>query len=427
MNVWLAHMGEPLPIDGPVRLHRYGILSTFLSGQGHRVTQWAPTFVHVQKSYRCRSDRRVAVGERYEIELLHATGYRKNISLSRYRFHRGIAAAYERRARDKEAPDVILCGMPTPEMCAATIAYGQQHGVPVVLDVRDLWPDVYLTALPARLRRLARAALAPAFRANRRLFRAAAAIFAVSESYLQWGLSHAGVPRDPLDGVFPLGYSGSTVPAPERERAAVTLRALGVDPDKLICCFFGQFGNSYDLQTVIKAAALLRAGGQTSIQFVLCGDGERLPALRRQAAGLDNVIFTGWLEAAALEQVRMWSSIGLAAYSAGAPQSLPNKAIDYVAGGLALLSTLPGELAWWLERYGCGLTYQAGHAHALATMIRELAGDPGRLAAMRRQASALYREQFMAEAIYPSLIQRLEEILVHHGYRGTQRGRAGLS
>jgi glycosyltransferase involved in cell wall biosynthesis len=414
VNVWLAHMGEPLPIDGPVRLHRYGILSTFLAGQGHQVTQWAPTFVHVQKSYRCRHDQHVAVGEHYEIELLHAPGYRKNISVSRYRFHRGIAAAFERRARDKEPPDVILCGMPTPEMCAATLAYGRQHGVPVVLDVRDLWPDVYLTAVPARLRRLARAALAPAFRANRRLFQTAAAIFAVSESYLQWGLAHAGRQRTSVDGPFPLAYPGSTILTSERELAAAALRALGVDPEKLICCFFGQFGRSYDLQTVIEAATLLQGERRTSTQFVLCGDGEGLPALRRQAEGLGNVIFTGWLEAAALEQVRDWSSIGLAAYSAGAPQSLPNKAIDYLAGGLVVLSTLPGELASWLKRFGCGLTYPAGDARALAGMIRELADEPARLATMRQQAAALYREHFTAEAIYPSLIQQLEEIVAHY-------------
>ncbi len=47
-------------------------------------------------------------------------------------------------------PDVIhVCNVPI-ELCHAAVTYGRAKGIPVVIDVRDLWPDVYLEVIPQR-------------------------------------------------------------------------------------------------------------------------------------------------------------------------------------------------------------------------------------------------------------------------------------
>ena len=57
MKVWLVKLGEPLPVDGNRRLHRYGILAEMLSQKGHEVTWWTSTFDHWDKKQRFETDK----------------------------------------------------------------------------------------------------------------------------------------------------------------------------------------------------------------------------------------------------------------------------------------------------------------------------------------------------------------------------------
>ena len=68
-------------------------------------------------------------------------------------------------------------------------------GEPVVVDVRDRWPDIFVEPLPRPLRAIARLLLLSEFRRARYVFRTATAILAVSDGYLEWGLRQAARPR----------------------------------------------------------------------------------------------------------------------------------------------------------------------------------------------------------------------------------------
>ena len=60
-------------------------------------------------------------------------------------------------------PDVIVSGMPMIEATDVLTHYAQRHGVPVVVDIRDEWPEDYVRWLPSPLRVLGRLALTPKF------------------------------------------------------------------------------------------------------------------------------------------------------------------------------------------------------------------------------------------------------------------------
>jgi glycosyltransferase involved in cell wall biosynthesis len=410
MKIWLTHVAELLPIDRDGRLFRYGILSDMLCAQGHCVTRWSPTFNHFSKRQRCLNDKTIEVKKDYRIELLYAPGYNRNISLARIRFHYQIARAIERRMNQEPPPDIILSGIPTPEMCLVALRYAHKHGIPLVMDVRDLWPDIYLTLVPKAFHCLARLALLPKSRTNRHIFGGAAAIFGVSETYLNWGLGFAGRDRCQADGVFPLGYPepsySEKIIVQEKER----LIEFGVDENKAICCYFGQFEASCDLFTVIDAARILEKDGYKDVQFVLCGAGTKLQAVRERSSGLRNVILPGWVSAPTIHALMQMSKIGLAAYAEGAPQSLPNKPIEYLAGGLVVVSSLTGELENILSGECCGITYQAGDVHALVDVIRFLVEHPGETSRMRRKARAVFEDRFSVNRVYPVMIERLERI-----------------
>jgi len=418
MNVWLIHPGELLPVDGDVRLNRYGILAQMLSRRGHTVTIWAPTFVHTRKAYRCPGEQTAWVNANYRIELLHVPGYRHHIGLQRYRFNRLLARRFAERAPAEPSPDVILSGIPAPELCEAAVRYGQAFGVPVIVDVRDLWPDAALDYLPAWSRPAASWCLRPLVARNRRIFRGATGITGVSEGFRDWGLRHAGRKAGSNDAVFHLGYPASDSSASDKEQARLRLAKLNVVPDGTFRCFFmASIGSLYDLETVIAAARELQSRKVEKIQFVLCGDGPRLERLRALAEGADSVVLPGWAKAPEVDVLMEMSDIGTIPYRASMHTALPNKAVACFSAGLPVLSSAGGEFASILERRRCGITYQPESVPDFVRAFERLRCDSALRRELSRNACRFYQEELDAERVYSRMIDFLGDVARRHGRR----------
>lgn len=194
------------------------------------------------------------------------------------------------------------------------------------------------------------------------------------------------------------------------EKQVAALRERGVDPESPICVFSGLFERSYDLETVIEAARNLHATGRSVAQFVLCGDGSKMAGLKRQAAGLKNIHFLGWVDAPTLQATLSISTIGLCAYADDALQSWPNKPFEYMANNLAVVSSLSADLAQLLDRHQCGLTYTAGDPASLANCLHELLADPPRLAMMRSNAYETWSQDYRSSEIYDRFVAQLETL-----------------
>lgn len=413
MNVWLLHVGEDLPIDGSQRRFRYGRLADAFVDRGDHVLRWAPTFHHATKQHRATHNERIRLSDTHEIQLVHAPGYHSNVSLARWESYRRLANEIRPLMRREPKPDLIVAGVPTLAWCAAAIEYGKHAGIPVAVDVRDLWPDVYLTALPRSLRRIGRLALAPMERQARKVCEEANAIVGVSQSYVDWGIRHADRPVRSADAAFPLGHDAACLSYEERSAEQRWLLDQGVDPRKSLCIYSGLFEKSYDLPAVLEAARRLQEQGRDDVQFVLCGDGGQMPALKRAAASLGNVVLLGWVRSATITALMEWAKIGLAAYAEGALQSLPNKPFEYLAGELAIVSSLPGELKDLLSEHRCGCPYKAGDANSLATAITGLLNNPDELVAMRQRGKSLFESAYAAPKIYNRFATHLSSLVTH--------------
>lgn len=414
MDVWLIHLGEQLPVDGMTRPFRYSLLAGQLLKRGHSVTRWTSTFNHITKSQRFDKQTSVELAPGYRVEFLYARGYRRNVSLARLAFHRFVASRLVSLMERREPPDLILSSIPVPLLCKAAVSFGRSRGIPVVIDIRDKWPDVYLTAVPNRMRPIAKWALIPGYARNRRFLGAAAAIMAVSPSFLSWALAQAGREAAEFDGVYPLAYPEPALLPAVSEAEITELRTAGVDPSKVVCCFIGQFERSYDLETVIRVAQLFERAGPSNVQFVFAGSGSDEPHLRRMAQSLSNVLFLGWLNFPSLRALLRLSSVGLASYRAGASQSIPNKPVEYLSEGLALVSSLSGDLEHLIETHKCGFSYRPSASGELATIISRLAGDPALLASTRERSRRLFSMSFAASKVYEEMVSRLETVVRDH-------------
>jgi len=416
LRIWLVTVGEPLPTDGSnERLLRTGILAGFLSRRGHDVLWWTSAFDHVRKTHRAGEDTFVSLADNYRIAMLRSCGYRRNISLARLSDHRGLARKFIELAPREPAPDVILCSMPTIELCRGAVRYAKKSGIPVVLDIRDLWPDVIVDIAPPWARRAARLFLSSLVRDLREACAGATAVIGITDPIVEWGVRYAGRPKTGRDRAFPLGYVEQVPLSGEMEKAQRFWGdfGIGADPGEFLVCFFGTIGRQFDLETVILAARRLE-GGPRRFRFVLCGSGDMLPHYRKLAGGITSVVFPGWVGAAEIWTLMRIARAGLAPYrnSMDFRLSLPNKSIEYLSAGLPLVSSLTGELQRLLEKHGCGVTYKEGDAESLATTLAELYDHRAGLETMAANALALYQERFTAENIYNELCGYLEDLAI---------------
>lgn len=410
MQIWLTKLGEPLPIDGKVRLHRTGILAEILADEGHEVTYWTSTFSHALKKQRYQNTHILQLRENYKVVLLHARGYQKNVSMARMLHHRNAAKQFAQQVQKAQPPDIIFCAFPIAEMITECLRYAKPRKIPVVVDVRDHWPDIFLALAPKRLQPLVRLMLQPAFRTNRRIFSAATALTGISKKQLSWGLAYAGRPQQTFDQVFYHGYPQLTVTEVEKGKAQEALKAYGIHPDQFICCFFGAISRQFDLETVICAARELHMQGLQGLKFVLCGSGSHLEYYRKLANELPSIVFPGWVNQAEIITLMEWAQIGLAPYKAEDSMAIPNKPIEYLSGGLPILSSLPGELEEILSENQCGLTYEPHNVHSFLKNFLHLYNAPHTRTVMAENATRIFTRQFSAQRVYPSLINHLMKI-----------------
>lgn len=409
MKVWLITVGEPLPTDGNGdRLLRTGILAETMAREGHEVVWWTSAFDHIRKRHRTRSNSRIKTAECYEIQMLASVGYRQNVSLRRIIDHVGIAHQWRKLVARERHPDIVLCSLPTLELCDAAVEYSQLHGIPAVIDVRDLWPDQFLDLLPKATQPLGRLALAPMFRQVKRVCRGATALCGITDQFVEWGLNHGDRARTSRDQAFAMAYRESPPTAQEIAEAQEFWKRHGLRDDQFIACFFGTIGRHFEIETVMAAVRKIEAQ-YPNFRAVLCGVGPSLERHQKAAAGSRALVFPGWVNAAQIWTLLRLASIGLAPYvnSQNFTRNLPNKPIEYLSAGLPVVTSLRGVLSDLLDQWDCGVVYPEGDTQALSTQLVILQRDRAALARMSRNAQTLYNQQYRASAVYAQMSRYL--------------------
>lgn len=412
-HAWIIKAGEPLPIDDSVRPLRAGAVAKTLAARGVEVTLWASTFSHQLKQHVFSEQTEMALGPGLTLIALHGPAYSANVSVARFRNHRTEAKAFLHEAARRPRPDVIVAAMPTLDLAEAAVAYGKAAGIPVIVDIRDLWPDALLFRLPRLLRGPARLGLTPFYRQLRRTMRGATALFAISQGMLDWGLGFAGRPRADADQVFRSAYRPVEIDAEAEHRALESWRERNilVDPRPRIGVYAGTLTRraGHRLLDVIKS---FRENGRDldTWRLVICGTGPLLADLQSASAGDDRIVFPGWLDSAELSVILQHSDIGLLPYpnEPDLLQACPNKFAEYLCHSLPVASLLDGEVGRLIRETGCG--WVCKDTEALVEIVRHQAGQQDRQRAMRRAARALYIQSFGGDRIFEAYADSVESI-----------------
>ncbi len=409
MRIWFAEIGEPLPMEADVRLHRVGNLTRLLAEAGHEITWWTCNFSHAPKKFVCEPGTYFPFPG-CRLRVLPGTGYHRNVSAARFRHQADFARKLAASMQVESPPDVMVVGVPTLETAEIVIKDAQARGYPVLVDIRDEWPDEFVRLAPRHLQWIARLALAPLFRKMSRICRGATGVIGISTRQLDYGMQFAARSKGAFDGVFPLGYSQAALSEIKISAAKQWWIEQGIRPDALIMCFFGTLGPFFQIGTLIEGIRLLKK--EFDVQLVVCGDGSHLVDLKRKAAGLENVLFPGWVDAPKIASLMSMSALGVAPYASDAPAfSLPNKPFEYMAGGLPVLSSIRGELRAILESCACGLSYEADDVNDFVEKARRLLSFPAERRAMGQRAHRLLTEEFRIESIASRLESHLNDVV----------------
>ena len=397
MKIWIIEIGEPLPLEKNVRLHRYGQFSRYLANAGHEVTWWTSTFSHAPKQHVVDRDSEFN-HDGVNVKLIYGPGYRRNISLARVFHQAHFAREFYRRAKIEKKPDLIISPVPTIDAAAKAVQYGKLNHVPVVTDIRDQWPDVIKNLAPRPFRPFLRILLTNAYRKMSYVCRNAVGIMGSSTPFLEYGLRFAHRDRTARDHLFFHGYTELQIPEEKIIEASDWLIKQGIRPEAFICCFFGTIGTFFELGTVIEVARELEKSHD--IQFLLAGTGSRLEYYKKKARDVRSVLFPGWLDSAKISAAMHLSKVGIAPYSDKAVFSLPNKPFEYMSQGLPIIHTIPEELNDWLTKYDCGIFYAPRDRVTLKNALENLMKDESRRRVMGENARALFKREFSTKVIF---------------------------
>ena len=403
MNIWIVQDAEQIPlIDGAISAMRYPLIAEALC-VNHHVTWWTSSFNHSTKRFRRNEYFEIDVNENYTIKFLHATGYKKNISLARYVHQKVLARQFFERIENEDNPDLIICSLPLIELCQVCVEYGISNRIPVVVDVMDQWPDIYLSLFDSRFfKTLFKSVFFFEFKKAQFVLKNCTSIIAVSDTYLDWALNLAERPKTDLDRVF---YLGANEPKPMNSDV---LNRFALNKESFFISFVGTFGYSYDLVTVIEAACALQK--YSDITFILIGDGDNRHQLECLAQGLTNIKFTGWLDENNIDSLLAVSRIALAVYSKKALQSLPTKPFEYMSSSLPIIHSLGGEFSDLVTKHSIGIRYEAGNSRSLVDAILILYRDASKRKFMARNSRNLYLSDFQHNHVYDSLSSFLVDV-----------------
>ncbi len=410
MRVWVIKGGETVPLKGTERLMRAGLMTKMLHELGHEVTWWTSSVNHSSKTFFPESieNDEFILPWGSKLIFLKSILYKRNISLKRLINHWGTAKHFEKIAQKKQKPDIIICCFPTLELSHAAIKYGKKENIPVLLDVRDLYPDVYINIFPSYIKFLARMIIAPMVWKTHVVMRKATGIIAISETYLNWALTYAKRKPKKFDGVYHMSYPKMVnVQLPSDEFISNFKELEG----KKIVLFVGSFMLSYDVETIIQVARHLQNLNQNEYHFVLVGDGVFGKKWREMAKDLSNITFTGWVQSHEIHWISMRSWVAVAAYKKQALQCLPNKYYEYMSFGLPILHSLKGETRDFVEQNQCGLYYEAENMESLLFCLEELRRDPQKRESMGCSSRESYEEKYSPEQVYGNLIRHAEKVV----------------
>jgi len=308
-------------------------------------------------------------------------------------------------------PDIVFATSTPLTIGIPGIFASKKWKVPLVFEVRDLWPEapIQMGALRNSL------AIAIARWLERTIYNYSAHIIALSPGMGE-GVKETGVPEDKIT-VIP-NASDLDLFQPDIDARDIIQRFdLG---DKFVCSYFGAMGEANDLTYVVRAAKLFQEQEENKIVFILHGDGKLRPQLEAfcNRNKISNVIFSSSIpDKNAIARLAAASDVCMTIYK-NIPilyTCSPNKFFDSLAAGRPVLVNTPGWLREIVQENKVGVYVEPDSTESIVEQLSFLRDHPEICTQFGKNARELAEKQFSRDI----LSQKLETILTEIAEKNT--------
>lgn len=301
-------------------------------------------------------------------------------------------------------PDAAIGTSPTFFAPMAAAALARKHNVPFIMEVRDLWPAIFVGLGVLRNRTLIR--LLEKWELS--IYRRATGIVTVTESFRNHLIAR-GVPDSKVFTVL----NGADVDfwrpvEPEaglRERLGLTSR--------FVVLYLGAHGISHALARILDAAQMLR--DLSRIRFVFVGEGAEKDGLVRAAdeAGLPNVRFLDPVDKEIVREYYGVADVCLVPLRAIPlfDTFIPSKMFEIMAMARPIVASVRGEAAEILRKSGGARVVEPEDSHAIAQEIRWFYDHPEEARAMGNHARAFVVENYSRRSLATRYLEILREAI----------------
>lgn len=391
-----------LPCEpGPSRFY---YIAKMFAEKGWDVELIGTSFQHFRKEPR---DKQLIKSQNYpfEVSFIEVKPYKKNIDVRRVLSNKGaVKKTVEHLKRNKY--DVIYCSIPQNDVARAVAEYCHEAGIPLVVDIEDLWPEAMEMVIKNQaLRKM----IFPIFKKDaERVYELCDAAIGTSEDYTARAVKYNNR-NIPMKTVYVgcdmnIFDKGVVKHSPEIEKPE----------NEFWITYAGSIGKSYDIETLIRSSAKLVEEGYNDIRIKILGTGPNYEDMRKLASELNakNVDFLGYTKYPIMAAYLSKSEVALNSFIKGAPQSIANKVGDYLAAGCAVLNTLENDVAKSLiESNEVGINIEPENIEGLKKAILYFYENKELTKKMGDNARALCEKRFDRKTSYLEIINMCESFL----------------
>lgn len=312
-------------------MDRQHALMDFFKARGDSVTAFLSDFQHRNKSTWS------VAPEGYT--LIPGLPYQKNLSVKRMYSHSKFAQT-ARRALAQEKWDLIWVLVPPNSLVKQCAQYKQTHSdTKLVFDVNDLWPESFplggLKSLPPF-----------------QMWRSLRDKYLMAADYVvtECDLFQKRLNLEQNDNASTI-YFCKPEEKQELDRTAV------LSADHFSVCYLGSINHIIDIDAIVAILSSLKAVRPVNLHII--GDGENKSHLINQVQGIGvEVTDHGAVyDAAEKQAVFNRCHFGLNVMKPTVCVGLTMKSIDYFAGALPVINSIPGDTWELIERHGFGFNW----------------------------------------------------------------------
>ena len=300
----------------------------------------------------------------YKIILVKTIPYKSNISISRLVSHLffGLSVFYwllkiNHSGRIKG----IICANPPVMVNLLTSLFCSAYRIPGICDINDVWPEAFSRFLPDSF--AIRVFFKISIKIRKLMFKGYSAVTAVSNDYIK--IVSNSIPLHTPTMSFPLGHDFDEF----AEQLDLKWNNYSKQVGKIWAIYVGTISKNYDLITIIESAISF-----PEVMFFFVGSGEDFEYFSQYAKQIsaDNITFTGFLPYKDMCNLLNICDFGLLSVNNKAFIRFPNKAFDYFAAGLNVLSNISeGEVSEFLKNKNIGGSYIEGSSESFKKCLRD--------------------------------------------------------